>query len=89
VSDRCPTEGFSCVNRMRARVQALTDQIEGFSLFLEATKLQATPQMMVDHYRKVSELLQSALDEYTKDHGHIPVMDDVDAVRWVLGELKR
>jgi hypothetical protein len=88
MTEQCPTTGFTCVNQMRARVQAVTDQVAGFVAFLQASQLTATPQMLMEHYGKAAELLQRALDGYTEDHGIIPVLDDLEAVRWVLTELK-
>lgn len=86
---KCPTEGYACVNQMRARVQAVADQVAGFRAFLEASQLTATPAMFMEHYGKCAELLQSALDAYAEGHGQVPVLDDVKAVRWVLTELRK
>lgn len=89
MTDQCPTTGYTCVNQLRARVQAVTDQLVGFKAFLEETKLPATPAMILKHYEKAAELFQLALDEYTEGHGILPAWDDVEAVRWVLKGLKQ
>lgn len=89
MTDKCPTEGYTCVNQLRARVQSVTDQLIGFKAFLEETKHPATPAMILQHYGKAAELLQLALSEYAEGHGIIPVQDDVDSVRWVLMKLKQ
>lgn len=89
MSDECPTVGFTCVDTMRAKVQAVTDQLEGFVAFLTCTAMPVPSGVILKHYAKCAALLQEALDGYTEDHGTYGPVDDVRAVQWVLEGLKK
>lgn len=89
MSERCPTSGYTCVNTMVARVQALTDQIQGLLFFLRENSFEARAGFLCEHYQKVADLLQSTLDDYARDHGTPPPSDDVAAVAWALKEMTR
>jgi hypothetical protein len=87
--DECPTVGFTCVDTMRAKVQAVTDQLEGFVAFLEGTGMPVPSAVILKHYAKCAELLQEALDRYTEGHGTYGPVTDLQAVQWVLERLKK
>jgi len=89
MTEQCPTVGFTCVDQMRARVQSITDQIEGFRAFVESTSVVISNTMILKHYQKCAELLQAALDGYSEQHGMFGPEVDLEAVRWVLTELKK
>ncbi len=84
MAEPCPTAGYTCVNTVLARVQALADQLGGFLALLDADVFPIKIQHMREHYSKVGELLQAALDEYTQGHGRPTPAEDVQAMVWVL-----
>ena len=88
MTEKCPTSTYACVQQLIARVQAVTDQLMGFVAFVEGSQLPITPAMVLKHYGKAAELLQTALDEYAEGHGRPDSWTDVEAVRWVLTGLK-
>jgi hypothetical protein len=89
MTDECPTVGYTCVDTMRAKVQAVTDQLEGFVAFLEGTNMSVPSNVILKHYAKCAALLQEALDDYTEDHGRYGPTTDLHAVQWVLESLKK
>lgn len=88
MAEQCPTAGYTCVNQLMARVQAVTDQLVGFREFVEKSGLPISSSMILKHYEKAATLLQAALDAYAEDHGTPDAWTDVEAVRWVLTGLK-
>jgi len=89
MTDQCPTVGFTCIDTLRAKVQAVTDQLEGFVAFLEGTGMPVPSAVILKHYAKCAELLQAALDDYTEGHGVYGLVPDLLAVQWVLEGLKK
>jgi hypothetical protein len=89
MTEQCPTVGFTCVDTMRAKVQAVTDQLEGFVAFLEGTNMPIPANLILKHYTKCAALLQEALDGYAEDHGMYGPLADIQAVQWVLERLKK
>ena len=88
MTEPCPTIGFMCVDELRSRVQAVTDQIVGFAAFIKYAEAEAISKMILAHYVKLSELLQQTLDGYTEGHGSVPMTADVDAMGWLLRETR-
>jgi len=88
VTEKCPTTGFTCVDRLTARVQACIDQANGLIALVEGGAFSARAEHLLKHYSKVAELLQEAVDEYVESHQQPDVLFDVEAVQWVLKALR-
>lgn len=88
MNDICPTVGFSCVNQLRARVQAVMDQMTGFKELLEVENIKLDQDALLEHVGKLGTLLEETLKDYAEGHGPIPLQDDVESVRWLLYALR-
>lgn len=85
---QCPTAGFTCVDTVIARVQAVIDQITGLITLADAGVLKADVPALIAHYKQLGELLAATVDEYTEGHGSPPVGIDVAAVTWLTHALR-
>lgn len=88
MTEKCPTAGYTCVDTVIARVQAVIDQITGLLTLADAGVLTADVPGLLAHYRQLGELLAATVDEYTQGHGSPPVGIDVAAVTWLTKSLR-
>lgn len=80
--------GCCCAEDLVAEVQACIDQAVGLETLEKAGIVEPTPEQWARHYRKLSTLLQAAVDRYTAQHG-VPDPDHaVAAAEWLLRELR-
>jgi hypothetical protein len=77
-----------CGQTLVAKVQACIDQAVGIDTLQKAKVIGPTPEQWAIHYRKLSVLLQAAVDAYTEEHGRPSVAHDVHAAEWLLKELR-
>ena len=80
--------GCDCSEVFTARVQALADQAVGVFTLKQVAAIEPTSAQWSIHYQKLSQLLQSALDWYTEQHGEPDAAHSVEAAEWLLRELK-
>lgn len=80
--------GCCCAEDLAAEVQACIDQAVGLETLDKAGMVEPTREQWAVHYRKLSTLLQAAVDAYTAQHG-VPDADHaVAAAEWLLKELR-
>ena len=84
----CPTAGFTCVDNMVAKVQAVADQISGLTTLYFAGLVEVDVASLIKHYTGVLSLMEGALDEYTQGHGRPSAAQDVQAALWVANGLR-
>lgn len=80
--------GCCCAEDMAARVQACIDQAVGIETLQEAKIIAPSAEQWAIHYRKLSILLQEAIDGYTQQHGVPDVQHEVAAAEWLVTALK-
>jgi hypothetical protein len=80
--------GCDCAEVFAARVQALADQAVGVFTLKQVQAIEPTSAQWSLHYQKLSQLLQSALDDYAEQHGEPDALQAVEAAEWLLRELK-
>ena len=88
MTEQCPTAGYTCVDTVIARVQAVIDQITGLLTLAEAGVLKGSMEGLLAHYKQLGELLAATVDAYTEGHGCPPVGIDVAAVKWLTESLR-
>jgi hypothetical protein len=80
--------GCCCAEDFAARVQACIDQAVGLETLQTAKIVAPTAEQWAIHYRKLSTLLQDAVDKYTSQHGQPDADHTVGAAEWLLRELR-
>ena len=80
--------GCCCSEDLVAAVQACIDQAVGIETLSTAKVVAPTAEQWAIHYRKLSALLQAAVDQYTQNHGSPDADHAVAAAEWLLRELR-
>lgn len=80
--------GCCCAESLTAQVQACIDQGVGLVALEESRVIAPTAEQYAIHYRRLTALLQAAVDMYTEQHG-VPDSDHYTlAAEWLLKELR-
>lgn len=90
MSDAVPVKdiGCCCVEDLVSQVQACIDQAVGMITLDTAEIIKPTAEQWAIHYRRLSTLLQAAVDTYTVQHGAPDSAHAVGAAEWLLRELR-
>ena len=80
--------GCCCAEDFAAQIQACIDQAVGLVALQDAKVIGPTPEQWAIHYRRLSTLLQAAVDTYTTEHGEPDADHAVAAAEWLLRELR-
>src|SRR4029077_2160167 len=80
--------GFCCAEDFVAQVQACIDQAVGIETLQQGKVIAPTAEQWGIHYRKLSTLLQAAVDQYTAQHGEPDADHAVGAAEWLLRNLR-
>jgi hypothetical protein len=80
--------GCCCAEDFAAQVQACIDQAVGLDTLNTSQVIAPTAEQWAIHYRKLSALLQAAVDQYTEQHGCPDADHAVGAAEWLLRELR-
>ena len=80
--------GCCCAEDLVAQVQACIDQAVGLDTLNTSQVIAPTAEQWAIHYRKLSALLQAAVDQYTCQHGEPNADHAVGAAEWLLRELR-
>lgn len=80
--------GCCCAEDLVSMVQACIDQAVGIETLQEAKIVAPTLEQWAIHYRRLSALLQAAVDQYTTNHGSPDADHAVKAAEWLLRELR-
>ena len=80
--------GCCCAEDFVAQIQACIDQAVGIVELQDYKVVEPTPEQWAIHYRRLSTLLQAAVDQYTGQHGAPDADHSVGAAEWLLRELR-
>lgn len=80
--------GCCCAEDLAAQVQACIDQAVGLDTLNTSQVIAPTAEQWAIHYRKLSALLQAAVDQYASQHGNPDADHAVGAAEWLLRELR-
>jgi hypothetical protein len=81
--------GCDCAEVFAARMQAIADQILGVIALTGAGLIEPSGPHLIIHYTKGQELLQSAINSYTAQHGEPNADRAVGAAEWLLTGLRQ